>query len=251
MNRIEQVAQDSRVKAAMASLATKQRTLLDLIVAIQQIPAPTFKEEARATFIEAYLSDLCLQDVEKDSIQNVFGRLPGSDLTSSTPVILSAHSDTVFSDDIDLKVRRDGRHLIGPGIGDNATGIAGLLILAQTIQEYDLMPKADLWFVSNVGEEGLGNLRGMRATVQRFGRQAIYIVVEGGSYGQITHQAIGVRRFRIDVKTPGGHSWGSFGQPSAIHELAHLIVAIDGLRIPKSPRTTYNVGIIEGGYFCQ
>ncbi len=101
--------------------------------------------------------------------------------------------------------------------------------------------------MANVGEEGLGDLRGMRAVVAKFGSQARYIVVEGGIFGFICHQAIGVRRYRLDITAPGGHSWGSFGSTSAIHVMGHLIAAIDQIPVPKSPRTTYNVGVVEGG----
>jgi acetylornithine deacetylase/succinyl-diaminopimelate desuccinylase-like protein len=247
MNRISQIAQEPHVQIALASFAENRDVLLELIIAIQQIPAPTFYEEERAASIEARFLDLGLQDVGQDSLHNVCGRLPGSDPSSVTPVVISAHSDTVFPFETDLTVTQDGRFLSGPGIGDNATGVAGLLILAQTLRDYKLKPKADLWFLSNVCEEGLGDLRGMKAAVQRFGQQATYLVVEGGSYGQITHEAIGVCRFRIEIITPGGHSWGSFGNASATHELGHLIAAIDGLRVPTLPRTTFNVGIVEGG----
>ena len=247
MNNIEKISQDLHIQSVLASFINRQSELEDLIVAVQQIPSPTFAEKDRAAFIKARFADLGLRDVAQDSMHNVFGRLSGKFPASSSPVILSAHSDTVFSAKTDLTVRREGRYLFGPGIGDNATGVAGLLFLAQTMKMFDVQPAADLWFVSNTGEEGLGDLRGMRAVVQRFGDQAIYIVVEGGSYGQIMHEAIGVRRFRIEIMTDGGHSWGSFGQPSAVHELGHLISALDEMKVPSKPRTTFNVGLVEGG----
>ncbi len=247
MSRINQIAQEPRVQTALASFEAKRNVLLESIIAIQQIPSPTFHEKERAASIETRFLNLGLQDVEQDSLHNVYGRLPGRDPTCAIPVVISAHSDTVFPYETDLTVTQDGRFFYGPGIGDNSTGVAGLLSLAETLRTYDLKPEADLWFLSNVGEEGLGDLRGMKAAVHRFGRRAIYLVVEGGSYGQITHEAIGVRRFRIEIETPGGHSWGSFGKPSATHELGHLIAAIDELTIPTLPRTTFNVGIVEGG----
>jgi acetylornithine deacetylase/succinyl-diaminopimelate desuccinylase-like protein len=110
-----------------------------------------------------------------------------------------------------------------------------------------LRPTTDIWFVANVCEEGLGDLRGMRSVVERFGASATYIVVEGGSFGYVFHQAIGVRRFRLTIKTPGGHSWGDYGSPSAIHILSRIVDRIDRLRLPKQPKTTVNVGTIEGG----
>ena len=246
MSSVEQIAQDSNIHSALKSFANRQSEFEDLIVAVQQIPSPTFEEKDRAAYIESCFTDLGLKDVSHDSIHNVFGRLPGKS-PSSAPVILSAHSDTVFSMETDLAVRREEPLLYGPGIGDNSAGVAGLLFLAQTLNMFLIQPESDLWFVSNVGEEGLGDLRGMREIVQRFGSQAIYIVVEGGSYGQIMHEAIGVQRFRIEVKTEGGHSWGSFGQPSAVHEIGHLVSALDGMKVPSEPRTTYNVGLVKGG----
>lgn len=247
MNNIEQISYDPHIQSVLTSFIRRQSELEDLIVAVQQIPSPTFAEKDRAAFIEARFAEIGLQDVAQDSIHNVFGRLPGKIPASSSPVILSAHSDTVFSANTDLSVRREGRCLYGPGIGDNAAGVAGLLFLAQTMKMFRIQPAADLWFVCNICEEGLGNLRGMRSVVQRFGNQAIYIVVEGGSYGQIMHEAIGVRRFRVEIVTDGGHSWGNFGQPSAVHELGHLISALDEMKVPSKPKTTFNVGFVEGG----
>lgn len=225
---------------------TKIDALVDLAVAVQQIPAPTFDEANRAGFIAAKFVEARLQDVSMDDLYNVYGRYPSANPTHP-PVIISAHSDTVFPRVTDLTVRRDGRIIHGPGIGDNSTGVAGIIHLAQLFTDSQLALPADLWFVSNVGEEGLGDLRGMRAVVERFGGKAIYLVVEGGLFGQVSHQAIGVRRFEVILQTPGGHSWGSFGKRSAIHEMAHLIAEIDRLPVPQHPKTTYNVGIVEGG----
>lgn len=252
MNRIERIARDERVQAALASLRKEVDQALELAIAIQQIPAPTFAEMQRANFIQERFAALGLEDVHQDDRHNVYGRYPAPTVAYATsgcppPVVVSAHSDTVFPAGTNLTLRRDGRFIYGPGIGDNATGVAGLITLAQTLFDYDLRLPADVWFVANVREEGLGNLQGMKAVVTRFGREAAYIVVEGGLYGQISHQAIGVRRFRIAVNAPGGHSWGSFGNKSAVHVLGHLIAAIDRLDVPEKPKTTYNVGVIEGG----
>lgn len=246
MNRIESIASDARVQALLGRLMEQADAVMDTAVAIQQIPAPTFDEAARAQFIQSQFETIGLYDVTQDDLHNVYGRLPAVQ-PSRRPVILSAHTDTVFPAGTDLTVRRNGRILAGPGLGDNSTGVAGLLHLAQNLAAGALPLPADLWFVANVGEEGLGDLGGMRAVVERFGREAAYIVVEGGLFGQISHQAIGVRRYRIEVTTGGGHSWGNFGRASAIHELAHLIAAIDRLSVPQTPKTTYNVGVIEGG----
>ena len=246
MNLIERIARKAQVEAALKHLAACSEQVVDTAVAIQQIPAPTFAEARRAAFIEAQFQAIGLAEVGQDELWNVYGRYPGHK-AGRPPVVISAHSDTVFPPETDLTIRRNGSTVHGPGLGDNSTGVAGLLHLAQTLIKYNLPAAADIWLVANVGEEGLGNLRGMRAVADRFGQNAEYIVVEGGLYGQISHQAIGVRRFRIEVATEGGHSWGSFGQKNAIHELARLITVINRLPVPQSPKTTYNVGVIEGG----
>jgi tripeptide aminopeptidase len=245
--RIERIASCSRIQEALRSFDMRINEIVDWIVAVQQIPAPTFFEVNRAEFIESQFTRIGLIDVHRDSLNNVFGRLPGSNPAANKPVVISAHSDTVFPAGTDLGVRKENQALFGPGIGDNSTGVAGLFVLADTLRLFNLQPRADVWFVSNVGEEGLGDLCGMRTVIDHFGRQATYIVVEGGLFGQIAHEGVGVRRFRISVETTGGHSWGSFGTASAIHEISHLVAAIARLNVPAAPKTTYNVGVIEGG----
>jgi acetylornithine deacetylase/succinyl-diaminopimelate desuccinylase-like protein len=247
MNRIEALTAEPRIQAALASFRSHEDKAEALIFAIQQIAAPTFHEKRRADFVQSRFHSLGLFDVVQDELHNVYGRLPGNSTGDLAPVVLSAHLDTVFPADTDLTLRREAKLLHGPGAGDNATGVAGLLLLAESLSEHALRPAADIWFVANVGEEGLGDLRGMRAVVKRFGKEPYYIIAEGGLYGQISNQGIGVRRFRIDVTAEGGHSWGSFGNASAVHALGRIIAAIDGLEVPASPKTTYNVGVIEGG----
>lgn len=243
---IADITHQPNVRGALAGFGERLEAILEQVVAIQQIPAPTFEEEERARYVEERFRAVGLVDVSRDALNNVYGRSPGSDPERS-PVVVSAHLDTVFAAGTDLTTRRDGALYYGPGIGDNSTGVAGLLVTAAALAEYELTHRADVYFVANVGEEGLGDLRGMRAVVDRFGGQATYVVVEGGLYGQLAHQAVGVRRYRVEVTAPGGHSWGGFGAPSAIHVLGRLIVAIDDLNVPEHPKTTYNVGIIEGG----
>jgi acetylornithine deacetylase/succinyl-diaminopimelate desuccinylase-like protein len=247
MDHISRIAKDRRVRAALRAFHKQLTAELDLIVSIQQIASPTFQEERRAAFVEAQFRALGLCDVAQDALHNVFARLPGTGDGAGPPLVVSAHTDTVFPAETDLSVTRHGRYLYGPGIGDNSTGVAGLILTARALLEQQLTPPADIWFVANVCEEGLGDLRGMHAVVDRFGPEAAYIVVEGGLFGQISHQAIGVSRFRITVTGPGGHSWGSFGAPSAVHILARIITAVDQISVPTAPRTTYNVGVISGG----
>jgi len=223
--------------------------VLDRTIAIQQIPAPPFAEIRRAEFIrEQFLAER-LNDVTMDELGNVFGRLPGSG--NSPPLIVTAHLDTVFPFGTDLQVQREGDKIYGPGIGDNSLGLAGLFgllwALRQKCGETVSLP-GDLWLVANVGEEGLGDLRGIRAVVDRFGDQVLaYLVLEGMSLGMIYHRGLGVKRYRITVQTSGGHSWVDFGSPSAIHEIATLITHLTALPIPTKPRSSLNVGVISGG----
>lgn len=250
MNDIARIARETKVKDAILGYENSLDDALALAIEIQQIPAPTFQEEKRAAFFEKKFMKSGLLDVQQDEIHNVYGRYPGAE-PDLPPVIVSAHIDTVFAEDIDLSVGRsngDGTVILsGPGLADNSMGAAGLLLLVDTLNRFDMKPQADIWLVANVAEEGLGDLLGMRRVVERFGSAGAYIVVEGGSYGHIFHGAIGVRRFKVLVKTDGGHSWGNFGSPNAIHILGRFIAAIDELVVPKKPKTTYNVGLVEGG----
>ncbi|MBE7434495.1 MAG: M20/M25/M40 family metallo-hydrolase [Anaerolineales bacterium] len=223
------------------------KRLLDLAIQIQQIPAPTFAEGPRAEVIRDLFIKEKLEDVSMDSLGNVFARLPGKQKKAKA-LIVSAHTDTVFLAGTRLQVREEAGKVFGPGIGDNSIGVAALFGILWTIRERNIELKHDVWFVANVGEEGLGDLRGMRAVVERFGSEVLgYLVLEGLALGHIYHRAIGVRRYRITAKTRGGHSWSDYGQPSAVHELASMITQLTRIRLPREPRTTMNVGTLQGG----
>lgn len=250
MNLVSEIALENRVCTAMGSFETSLRTTVDLAVSIQQIPSPTFEEGERAAYVESLYTKSGLDQVHEDEIHNVFGRYAGLD--SRHPVVISAHLDTVFPIATDLAVSYDGpmmeaSRIYGPGIADNALGVAGLITLARSLAHNGFRTASDIWLVANVAEEGLGNLKGMRAVVDKFGPDATYLVLEGGSFGLVFHEAIGVNRFLIEVRTPGGHSWGDFGKPNAIHILSSLINDISNLDVSAGPKTTYNVGVIEGG----
>lgn len=233
------------VRRALTELADF-RPVLETAIAVQQIPAPTFDEGERSAFVLDRLRALGLNDVEVDELGNVYGRRPGR--AARPGLLIAAHLDTVFPRGTDLRLRYEGDRVYGPGLGDNSTGVAGLIHLAQVIQRHDLPNQGDIWFVGNVGEEGLGDLRGIRAAVDRLRSSIGYVIaVEGCDFGTLHHQAIGVRRYKIEVAAPGGHSWGNFGTPSAIHTLVRLAARIAELSVPRSPRTTFNIGIIQGG----
>jgi tripeptide aminopeptidase len=254
--------------------------LLDLAIFIQQIPAPTFQEARRAKFVFSRFEQEGLSDVHMDQGGNVYACLPGGGNRfkhvegPKKLLIVSAHLDTVFPTSVDLHFIRetgDGtgngtpERILGPGIGDNSLGVAALFGLLWVLRERSLELPGDLWLVANVGEEGLGNLGGMKALVDRFNPGATqaplmknplagsgttplaYIVLEGLALGQVYHRGLGVRRYRVNVHTLGGHSWIDHGRPSAIHELIALSTRIAAIEPPRDPRTTLNIGIISGG----
>jgi len=220
--------------------------LLDLAIQIQQIPAPTFNEADRATFIQELFIQENLSDVEIDALGNVYACLPGDG--DAPPVVISAHSDTVFPQETDLKIRKEAGKIYGPGIGDNSLGVAGLFGVVWALRENQITLPGDLWLVANVCEEGLGDLKGMRAVVERFrDRPLAYLILEGVAYSDVFHRGLGVQRYRITARTEGGHSWADYGIPSAIHDLAAFVTKLTALELPTNPRTSLNVGTISGG----
>jgi acetylornithine deacetylase/succinyl-diaminopimelate desuccinylase-like protein len=224
--------------------------VIERAIEIQQIPAPTFEEIKRAEFVRNMFMEEGLSEVSIDDVGNVFGcwNTAGSRMSTNKPLIITAHLDTVFPMETSLEVKREDGKIFGPGIGDNSLGVAALFGLLWTLRERKFKPDGVIWLVANVGEEGLGDLRGMKAAVERFGRDVqAYLVLEGLALGHIYHRAVGVKRYRVTARTTGGHSWSDFGKPSAIHELAKLVVQLTSLELPNHPRTTMNVGKISGG----
>lgn len=219
--------------------------VLALAAAIQQIPAPTFAEQERAAYVQGRMQAEKLLDVCMDEVGNIYGRLPGRG--DAAPLIVTAHLDTVFPTGTPLALSRGEGTLSGPGIGDNSLGVAGLFGLVWMLRQANEQP-GDIWLVANVGEEGLGDLCGMKAVVGRFGAAVSgYVVLEGMSLGQVYHRGLGVQRYRLAVQAPGGHSWVHYGRPSAIHELAGLITRLELIPVPRQPRSSLNVGVIAGG----
>lgn len=234
---------------------TLLQKVLDLAIQIQQIAAPTFAEGPRGEFVRDLFIQEKLDDVSMDSLGNVYARLPGKEKKAQA-LVVSAHLDTVFPAETRLQAstepsrsfKKEVGKVFGPGIGDNSIGVAALFGILWALRERKIQLQHDVWFAANVGEEGLGDLRGMRGVVERFGADVIgYLILEGLALGHVYHRAIGVRRYRISAKTRGGHSWSDYGQPSAVHELAALVTQLTQIRLPREPRTTMNIGTIQGG----
>lgn len=244
---LEKLINDSVISDAIKQLGVEKQRLLDLCISVQQIPAPTFAELTRARWVEDYFRALDLPDIDTDSFDNVYARIPGC--SRKRALLVSAHTDTVFPAETDLAVRfdRELARVYGPGLGDNSTGVASLLTLARVLKQLP-PPPVDIWLVANSGEEGLGDLRGMRAAINRLEQRiGACVVIEGMGLGRVVHQALGSRRYRISVHAPGGHSWSAFGSPSAVHVLIQLAAGLTKLTVPSKPRTTFNIGKISGG----
>lgn len=231
----------------MTSLAPPVQRLLDLAVRIQQIPGLTDGEQARAAFLKTcFDSESLVKSTSIDGAGNVLSCVPGKG--GGRPLVLTAHLDSVFPPGTDLGIKRTARLLRGPGIGDNALGAAALPALVWMMSAAGIEPAGDLWLAGTTGEEGLGNLKGMRALVERFGDQpAAYIAVEGMGLGLVFHRGLGARRVRVTVRTKGGHSWVDAGSPSAVHEAARIITRLADLPLPERPRSSLNAGVVSGG----
>lgn len=214
---------------------------------LARIPAPPFGESARAEWIGDRFRELGLDGVHIDEVGNVFGIFPKA---GKEYVSLSAHIDTVFPAGTPLNVRQHGSRLYGPGVSDNGAGIAALLAIAAGLRAGRLSTVMPVVFIANVGEEGEGDLRGMRHIFSHpRWRSAIRysLVLDGAGADTIVAEALGSRRFEVIVRGPGGHSWSDFGAPNPILVLARTIEAFTKTPVPTSPKTTFNVGIIRGG----
>jgi acetylornithine deacetylase/succinyl-diaminopimelate desuccinylase-like protein len=221
--------------------------VLDLACDLQQVPSPTFAEARRSAWFLERLKAEGLAQPHIDPAGNALACLPGTD-PGRRPVVVSAHLDTVFPLEADLTLSRTRTHIAGAGIGDNSLGVAGLLGLVWMLRARGTRLPGDVWLAANVGEEGLGDLKGMRGLVERFGADPLaYLILEGIGLGEIYHRGLPIQRYRIEIRTPGGHSWSDYGRASAIHELAVLVNRLVELPIPREPRTSLNVGVIHGG----
>ena len=211
-----------------------------------EVPAPPFGEAARAAVYAQAMRDAGLARVRIDSEGNVLGERPGR---SAVPhLVLSAHLDTVFPAEVPVRVTRDGSRLHGPGIGDDCRGLAVVLAVARALNAAGVQTNRPITFVGTVGEEGLGDLRGVRAlfggTLK--GQVDKFVSVDGDGYG-ITHVGVGSRRYRITFRGPGGHSYDDFGRANPVSALGLAITSISRLRVPSTPKTTFSVGRVGGG----
>jgi acetylornithine deacetylase/succinyl-diaminopimelate desuccinylase-like protein len=234
-----------RLGAARAELAGGDEGVLREQIAVSAIPSPTGGEAARGAYLAARFDALGLR-VRVDEVGNVLGTRAGAD--DDAPVVLCAHLDTVFPGDADVTVRRRGARLDGPGIVDNARGLAGMLALARVIDGTTLRTRRPIVFVGTVGEEGGGDLRGATHLFASMDRApACCIALDGAGDDRIVHRALGVRRFRITYRGAGGHSWAAYGVPNPVHAAGAAAARLAALPLPRRPRTTLSVCRIGGG----
>jgi tripeptide aminopeptidase len=235
-----------RVKAALDSIKAANAWTVAQQVSICEIPAPPFKEATRAAEYRKRLEALGLK-VRIDAEGNVIAERPG---TGTGPtVVLAGHLDTVFPEGTDVKVKTAGGRMSGPGIGDDCRGLAVVLAVARAFQLANVQTTGTVYFIGNVGEEGPGNLRGMRHLfgTEMKGKIDYFISVDGTGL-DVTNHAVGSNRYKVTFKGPGGHSYGAFGTvPNPIHAMGRAIAQIGEIQVPRSPKTTFNVGVVGGG----
>ncbi|MBF8248363.1 MAG: peptidase M20 [Bacteroidetes bacterium] len=213
---------------------------------ICEVPAPPFKEKKRAAYLKQRFAELGLKNVRIDKVGNVIGERPGS--SAKPTLVLAAHLDTVFPEGTDVAVTRTDSSLKAPGISDDSRGLAVILAVARTLNEANIRTQGTIIFVADVGEEGLGDLRGTRHlfTEELKDRITHFITVDGAGL-KSTSRAVGSNRYKVTFKGPGGHSYGAFGLVNPIHALGRAIEKISRFKVPAIPKTTFNVGRVDGG----
>ena len=237
---------NSAVKAALdGAKASETLTIADQI-RFCEIPAPPFKEEVRGRELQRVFEQLGLQNVRVDKVGNVLGDYAGA--APRPRVVIAAHLDTVFPEGTDVKVKREGSVLHGPGIGDDCRGLAVLVAIVREMKKAKVQTPGTITFVANVGEEGLGDLRGVKELFGATLKDQIdrFVSIDGTGV-HVTNVAVGSHRYRVAFKGPGGHSFGAFGLANPIGAMGRAIAKIEEMQVPKSPKTTFNVGRIGGG----
>lgn len=245
---VARIAEMRGVHAAFLHLHNQEMEVRRWQRELAEIPAPPFGESARSAWLRQRFIGLGLENVQADEIGNVFGLLQKSDRQACIGV--SAHLDTVFPLGTRLETREEENRLLGPGISDNAAGIVAMLAVISAIRRAQLPVGANVVFIGNVGEEGEGNLRGMRhvfATSPWKEALRTLLVIDGAGTDTYVTQALGSRRFEVIFRSPGGHSWSDFGVPNPIVLLSRALARFSEVPVPETPRTTFNIGVIHGG----
>ncbi len=242
---VTKLVDDPRTARGLAWIDKNSSWVTDQQIRLTEIPAPEFDESRRGAALKELFASSGLQ-VRVDKIGNVIGERGGSNTKSV--ILISAHLDTVFPPDTDVHVKRTGARIYVPGISDNGAGLAALVGLARALSESRVRTEKTIVLAGDVGEEGEGNLRGIRALIDAYGsRLAAVIALDGPSTDHITTQAIASQRWEVTITGPGGHSWSDFGVPNPITAISRGIVRFSSISLPDNPRSTYNFGVIDGG----
>jgi tripeptide aminopeptidase len=244
---VARLAASPEVRSAFNWLRTQEPQLAQWQMEMARIAAPPFGEAARGAWLAERFREVGLDDVRVDDVGNVFGVHPGY---GQRYVALSAHIDTVFPANTPLNIRQQGSRLYGPGVSDNGAGVTAMLAIAALLRSVRVRHALPFVFIGNVGEEGEGDLRGMRhifATPRWKDSIAYSVVLDGAGSDTIVAEALGSRRFEVIVRGPGGHSWSDFGAPNPIVVLAKAIETFTATPVPSTPKTTFNIGVIRGG----
>lgn len=232
---------------AMAAIDAGHDTWVADIIALTEIPAPPFKETARAQAYRDMFIANGLTDVEIDAVGNVTGLRKGG---GEGLIVVSAHLDTVFPEGTPVKVRREGDKLFAPGVGDDSTGLATQLAFIRAMNAAGIRTKADILFVGTVGEEGLGDLRGVRHLFTKGkykGRAKAFFSIDGGGMDSVTIGGAGSKRYRVTFKGPGGHSFGAFGLVNPMTAMSQAVVDLYKVTVPTDPKTTFSASVVGGG----
>ena len=238
--------QDAAIKSALDAIQAAEPQTIEDQVRLCEVEASPFKEQKRGVLFAQMLKDIGLVNIRTDKEGNVLGELPGAG--AKPHLLFAAHLDTVFPEGTDVKVKREGTTLRGPGIGDDCRGLAVLLSVARQMVKSHIKVPGKITFVGNVGEEGLGDLRGVKYMFNEGlkGQVDRFVSIDGTGLG-ITNVAVGSLRYRVTFKGPGGHSFGAFGLSNPIHALGRAVEKISNFEVPRDPKTTFNVGRIGGG----
>jgi acetylornithine deacetylase/succinyl-diaminopimelate desuccinylase-like protein len=240
------LVKDPAVKAALDAVKANELQTIEEQIRFCQIPAPSFKEETRGKELERVFQQIGLQNIRVDKVGNVLGEYRGA--APHPHAVIAAHLDTVFPEGTDVRVKREGNVLRGPGIGDDCRGLAVLVSVARELKKANVRPKGTITFVANVGEEGLGDLRGVKQLFRETLKDQIdsFVSIDGTGV-HVTNVAVGSHRYRVTFKGPGGHSFGAFGLANPIGAMGRAIAKIEEMQVPKQPKTTFNVGRVGGG----
>ncbi len=243
----DDIAARPAARKALSRIQARHEADLAKQVEIAEIPAPTFHEGERARFLEREFRRLGLKNVEIDAKGNVLGWRPGS---TDKALVVAAHLDISFAPGVVTKVRKEGARWHGPGLADDSRGLAALLSIADALDHAGISTKRSLLFVANTGEEGLGDLMGVKYLFRESPHRSkleAFISIDGADPARVTNAGTGVKRYRVTFRGPGGHSCGNFGRPSPSHAMGRAIAKLADIDVPAKPKTTYNVGRVGGG----